>query len=102
MPNEIVEGYTASQQAKDGSAQGASALPVVMTDAWIDGLRRELRRDMIRELALRRIRSSSGRENQPREHTRAGRMIEAFFVGVAVTLVSSWICSRAMKSEVRR
>lgn len=103
MPTEIVEGYTASQQAAyaPASALPSSLPPGPAGDAWIAGLKKELRREMIRELALRRIKQGSGRENQPEGPTRLSRMVEAFFVGVAVTLVSSWVCTRAM-SEARR
>lgn len=115
MPNEIVEGYTASQQATGASSQPLappSALPSPpanvsptsippgpAADAWIASMRRDLRREMIRELALKRIRAEGRRDR--REPTRFGRMVEAFFVGVAVTLVSSWVCARAM-SDARR
>lgn len=94
MPTEIVEGYTASQQAA-APVPGASSSADM---AWIAGLRQELRREMIRELALKRIRSG-GRDNQPAEPSRLGRMTEAFFVGVAVTLVTSWVCSRASEGR---
>lgn len=103
MPNEIVEGYTASQQAGSAasSAPPSSLPPGPAGDAWITGLRKDLRREMIRELALRRIHQGSGRENQPEPPTRFSRMVEAFFVGVAVTLVSSWVCTRAMRDAGR-
>ena len=88
MP-EIVEGYKTSQDpAAPADGKGA--------DSWVDGLRKELRREMIRELATRRIKSS-GREFQPPAASRTGRMVEAFFVGVAVTLASSWLCGLAAR-----
>ena len=94
MP-EIVEGYKTSPQT---AAVTADKLP---DSAWIDGLRRELRREMIRELAMRRIKSG-GRDNQPPGPSRTGRMVEAFFVGVAVTLASSWFCSLAAARQGSR
>lgn len=83
MP-EIVEGYRTSRDPAAPGPKGA--------DSWIDGLRREARREMMRELVMRRIKTG-GREYQPPVPSRTSRMIEAFFVGVAVTLVSSWLCS---------
>lgn len=91
MP-EIVEGYKAPAQVVTTDAE---KLP---DTAWIDGLRRDLRREMIRELAMRRIRSS-GRDYQPHAPSRTGRMVEAFFVGVAVTLASSWLCSMSSRGS---
>jgi hypothetical protein len=85
---EIVEGYKTSQDPAAPGPRGA--------DSWVDGLRKELRREMIRELAMRRIRSN-GREYQPQAPSRTSRMVEAFFVGVAVTIASSWLCSLARK-----
>ncbi len=93
MP-EIVEGYK-TEQFPTAQAEGSAAAP------WVDKLRRELRQEMIRELAMRRIKSS-GREYQPPvAPSRTGRMVEAFFVGVAVTLASSWLCSLAARKDGR-
>ncbi len=89
---EIVEGHVAPQGSPGSAAPPPGAVgPGAGATPWIDGLRSDLRKEMIRELAVRRIKSG-GRENQPSEPGRAGRMIEAFLVGVAVTLVCSWLC----------
>lgn len=92
---EIVEGYKTN-----GSTQQSQDPAIVPKDPWIDDLRRDLRREMIRELAMRRIRSA-GRDYQPQVPSRKERMFEAFLVGVAVTLASSWLCSIVSRTEGR-
>lgn len=88
MPEQqrIVEGYaTTTDPAK----------AMVGDDSWIDGLRSEVRREMIRELALERIRSGGGlRSCPPTAQSRAERFVETLVIGVGVTLVSAWVCSR--------
>ena len=89
MPEEqrIVEGYATTTDPTKG---GAGA------DSWIDGLRSEARREMIRELALERIRSmgEKSRCSDGARQSRAERFAETLAIGVGVTLVSAWVCSR--------
>ncbi len=87
MPEErkIVEGY---ETTTDPAAGG------VGDDSWIDGLRSELRREMIREMALERIKGGGTRSCAPSAQSRAERFAETLAIGVGVTLVSAWVCSR--------
>ena len=86
MPEQrIIEGYATNT---DPTKSGAGS------DSWIDGLRSELRREMIRELALKRIRSSGNESCRSGEQSRVGRFAETLLIGVGVTLVSAWVCSR--------
>ncbi len=93
MPqDQIVEGYAVPRSGQDASS------PQNIQTPWINDLRTKLRRQMIEELATKRIKSIS-QENQSQDPPRWVRMIEAFLVGVAVTVTAQAICSRARKED---
>lgn len=100
MP-ERVEGYEV-----DGSALPAGTPGSV---SWIDGLRRDARRALIRRLVMERIQlggydprpnphdglSDSGTESDPSaSNERFIRVAETILTGVAVLVFGSLVCSR--------
>lgn len=95
MPEQrIVEGYATTT---DPTKAGTGA------DSWLDGLRSELRRETIRQMALERIRNAGRGQRQRPEPSRAARWVETLVIGVGVTLVSAWVCSKlGPGSEGRR
>jgi hypothetical protein len=99
MP-ERVEGYEADETALRGGPGSVS---------WIDGLRKDARRALIRRLVMERIQlggydprpnphdglSDSGVESSPSaSNDRFIRAAEAIATGVAVLVVGAWVCSR--------
>jgi len=84
MPK-IVEGYRVP--VNGAGSTGATS--------WIDGLRTDMRRQMVRELALRRIHSGTGSASAAaKQPGRFERFVEGVIVGVGVAIASAWICSR--------
>lgn len=67
-------------------------------DAWLDGLRDDAQRELVRKLTLERIQKGEW-EGDPDPHglesgpSRFTRLVEGVLIGVAVTLVSGWVCS---------
>ena len=103
MATKRVEGYETDEAAQYGG-QGAVS--------WIDPVRSDLRREMIVELARKRIRDGYWAEppdphglsdtdasgnpattTSPQEDSRALRIFEGVLIGVAVTVLSAWLCS---------
>jgi len=100
MP-ERVEGYEADETVLRGEPGSVS---------WIDGLRRDARRALIRRLVMERIQlggydprpnphdglSDSGIESSPASSSndRLIRVAEAVMTGVAVIVIGAVVCSR--------
>lgn len=90
MATRRVEGYETDDAAMQGKAGDE--------DAWLDGLRDEAQRALVRKLALERIQKGEW-EGDPDPHglesssSRLTRLIEGVLIGVSVTLLSGWVCS---------
>jgi len=98
MP-ERVEGYEADESALRGGPGSVS---------WIDGLRRDARRALIRRLVMERVQlggydprpnphdglSDSGTESTPESSGRFTRVLETVLTGAAVVVVGAYVCSR--------
>jgi len=86
---EIVEGYKAP-------ATTAKAGPVGDT-SWISDLREDLRKEMIRELAMRRIKEQGAVAPEPQ--SRFFRIAECVAVGVIGAVVSNWLIKKLWGSK---
>jgi len=99
MP-ERVEGYEVDESMLPGASGSVS---------WIDGLRKDARRALIRRLVMERIQlggydprpnphdglSDSGIESSPSSsNDRVIKAVETVLTGVAVLVVGGWLCSR--------
>lgn len=85
MSEQIVEGYKAPQDATANSGSAGDT-------PWVDDLRSQLRKEMIRELVSRRIQEYG--KAPVKQPGRLGRIIEGVLVGVATTIVATWVVSR--------
>ena len=95
----IVEGYEADESALRGGPGSVS---------WIDGLRRDARRALIRRLVMERVQlggyearpnphdglSDSGTESTSESNSRFTRILETVLTGAAVVVIGAYVCSR--------
>ena len=85
---------------------GVQGLGQAGQDGWLENLRGEARREMIRRLTLERVREG-GLVGGPRRAVIPAvcwKLLEAFTIGVAVALASAWVVHRTglIKIQARK
>lgn len=90
---QMVEGYDSSQID--------AMSPQDVETAWIEAMRQDLRRRMIREMAIHRINSMNASCPKPSAVTSKWqmRLLESVAGGVVAIFLGTWLCSHLNSHE---